>query len=107
MYNDSVNRNEPAKSDVLSFNTVLDAWSKSASPEAPQRAEQILFRMLKHFESGELDTKKPNDVWYMTVINCWVKSRQQGAAERAEALLEEMHDDFVHGNESVIIIHID
>ena len=74
-----------------SFNTVLDAWSKSASPEATQRAEQILSRMHQHFESGEVDTK-PSVVSYAIVITCLAKSRPQEAADRAEAILRDMQD---------------
>ena len=63
MYDDFGHGNESVKPDaVRSFDTVLDAWSKSASPEAleQRRDEHILSRrMLEHIESGELhDTEE-------------------------------------------------
>jgi pentatricopeptide repeat protein len=86
LYNAFVNGDESVKSDVRSFNTLLDAWSKSGSSTAPRRAEQILSRMLKHLESGVLDTK-PDFFSYTPFIKCWAKSRQQEGVEREESVL--------------------
>ena len=79
MYIDFVNGDESAKANIRSFAIVF------------QRAE-----LLKHFESGELDTM-PNVVSYTTVINCWAKARKQGGTERAESILCAMLKHFDSG----------
>jgi pentatricopeptide repeat protein len=90
----------PTKPTIYENSMVLNAWSKSQSPEAPQRAEKILAATWKKFQSGEMYTK-PNAVSYNNVINCWAKSRQQGSADRAEAILREMQERYKAGDKEL------
>ena len=52
------------------YNVVLDAWSKSRDPGAPERAETILNEMFKHHNKKV----KPNVKSYNAVMNAYVDS---------------------------------
>jgi pentatricopeptide repeat protein len=92
MCKDFANGNRNAKPDVVAYTTVLSAWSRSQSRNAPERAEAILSRMWELYKSntGGGQPVKPNVVSYTGVIDCWAKSAKKHGAQRAEALLREM-----------------
>jgi len=74
--------------DIMAYNSVLDAWSKSRAAGAPQRAEAIL----NHLET--LAAKKPSlkldKRTYSTVINAYAKSSEFKKAHNAVAILNRM-----------------
>jgi hypothetical protein len=72
--------NDSAKQEVISFNTVLDAWSKSSMP---QWAEAILEHMGQLHSSRALNTK-PTIFSFNLVINCWAKSGRKDAPDVAQ-----------------------
>jgi hypothetical protein len=81
--------------DVLSFNIVLNAWSKALN--AP-RAEALLGRMVHMHGKGILPFG-PNEVSYSTVADAWKRMPGDNAeynveeAERVLDLMHEMEDD--------------
>ena len=80
--------------DVLSFNIVLNAWSKALN--AP-RAEALLGRMAHMHEKGILPFG-PNEVSYSTVADAWKRMPGDDAENNVEEvrvldLMHEMEDD--------------
>lgn len=63
-----------------SYSHVLLAWSKSKSPLAAKRADDILLHM-ERFTNFE-----PNSECILRVIECWGKSKRNGAEIRVENL---------------------
>jgi pentatricopeptide repeat protein len=100
MIEDSLNGNESARPNVISFSVVLNAWSKCRSNDAPERAEAILSRMRELYQKdGDKWDTKPNAVSYTSVMDCWAKSRLPAAPERAEAWLRATQERFLQGEE--------
>lgn len=62
--------NQHVKITTETYNVVLDAWSKSRDPGAPERAETILNEMFKHHNKKV----KPNVKSYNAVMNAYVDS---------------------------------
>jgi Pentatricopeptide repeat domain/PPR repeat len=83
--------------DQISFTTVIDAWSKSDRPEAPDRAEDILV-LLRQFSGFSFQqTARPNAITLTAVMNCWAKSSRNEAPDRAEMILRQMLRSFAAG----------
>eukprot|EP00978_Attheya_sp_CCMP212_P031796 scaffold121532_cov61-Attheya_sp.AAC.1 len=83
---------------VVTFTSVIDAWSKSKSRDAPQRAEALKDEMIYMYESGAYPDVKPSRVTYNALINTWAKSQERGAAQNAERVLNEMIERFDAGD---------
>ena len=99
-FDHSVNGNEAAKPTVISFSTVLDAWSKCKSKHSPQRAEKMLLKMWKLYESGKLDDP-PSNFCYNCTITTWANSKDLNASQKAVALLREMQERWENGEEGL------
>jgi pentatricopeptide repeat protein len=100
MYSDYLDGNDSAKLDVISFSIVLDAWSKSGSPESPHRAEAIIERMAQLHGSGALNAK-PNNISYNSVINCWAKLGRTDAPDAVLKLLRYIKQQYRSGDKSL------
>jgi hypothetical protein len=76
--------------DVISYSHVLLAWSKSKSPLAAKRADDILQRMetYTNFE--------PNSECILHVTECWSKSKRLGAEFRIEELFTILKQQLTH-----------
>ena len=74
---------------TISYNTVLNALTKSKDRDAPLRAEALLNRMQEEYEAGNRNVR-PNSISFSCLLNCWARSSQEGAAEHAEAILTRM-----------------
>lgn len=70
MVGDFLNANGSAKPDVRIFNSVISVWSKTKSPHAPERAQEILNRMHILYNEGVLEFK-PNSYAYSLVLKSW------------------------------------
>ena len=82
------------KPDIITMNSLINAWSKSPAPDAAQRAQNIL----EYMETCNDDTLKPNDVSYTSVIVGWTNSDDPRAAFNAEVLLHKMEYLASHGH---------
>lgn len=77
--------------DLLSYNTVLDAFSREGDPT---RAERLLERMLK---KGN-DSVRPNAHSYTAVLTAWSRSNDKAmAARRAEDLFDDIERRYAAG----------
>lgn len=55
---------------TICHNIVIKAWGRSKDPDAVQRAEAILARLEKNWNSNKDDILKPDVTTYSSVINC-------------------------------------
>lgn len=78
------------------YDWVLEAWSKSGSPSAANKADQV-FQKLKNLNQTQSDDSIFSTQLYSNVILAWSKSTEPGSAERAHALLLEMIEKFKQG----------
>ena len=84
--------NDEVKPDVVTFNSVINAWSKSGEKDAPIRAEALLQRMKDLAElTGDADVM-PDVVSFNSAIDAWAKSGDTIAPHRAEQILQRMQD---------------
>jgi len=97
---DKMARSGKVQFNTISYNTVLNALSKSNDKDAPYRAEALLKRMQQEYEAGNEDVK-PNTISFSSLLNIWAKSDWDFAAERAEAILTRMEDLAAHGSSHV------
>jgi pentatricopeptide repeat protein len=79
--------------DVVSYNTVILAWSNAGEPK---RAEALLEEMfhawVQDTKEGHADSIRPDRVTFNTVISAWARSNDPDAAERAQSILRRMYD---------------
>lgn len=79
---------------TLSFNTVLNAWSKTLDPKAVEMAEKI-FNDMVHWDGDEV---KPDVLTFSTLLDVYAKSESPGSVERAEEIFEMMDELGVQRN---------
>ena len=86
--------------DVITFNTVLDAISKSREKGAATRAEAILNKMQSMYEEGAKEIQ-PDTFSFASVLNAYANSDEPGAAEKCEDILKHMQLLYENGNHRV------
>lgn len=78
------------KADIITYNSVLSAWSKSSGHiNAAVEAEKILQELIVTSKSNP-DAPQPNTISYNTVLHAWSQSPQDIAVQRASNMLEYM-----------------
>jgi hypothetical protein len=89
------------KPDLISFNTVLNAWSRFVpyDQDAPRKAEELLNFMKELHDKGSLKNCEPDAYSYTTLINAWAKSSGQDKTSHALRILRVMVDKYNAGNE--------
>jgi len=88
------------KPDLISYNTVINAWSRSKDPDGPNRAEAILNHMEKQYKNG-LSSIQPDVVSYTSCIAGWARSKTDitpDKAIRAQRILDRMDEAYKAGN---------
>jgi hypothetical protein len=71
--------------DVYTYQSLIQAWSKTTMPGSPQRAERILRYM---DEASDTNKKlRPNAYCFTTVIHAWARSSETQRARSAYNLL--------------------
>jgi pentatricopeptide repeat protein len=82
----------PIRPDSFSFNTVIQQWARSRTPEGGRRAEHVLDRMLKFHYDGNADVR-PDERSFAYIIYHYTKGAgrmQPDAPDRALKLLRKM-----------------
>ncbi len=74
---------------TVSFNTLINAWSKSPDPSAPENAEK-LFKEMANWGSDEV---KPDVLTFSTLLDTYSRCNQRYSVKRAEELFD-MMDSF-------------
>jgi len=72
---------------VVCYNTVLHGWSNANNPE---RAEEVLCRMVERNERYPLVAPAPNVASFNLTALAWARSGRQDAGRKAQDLLEAM-----------------
>lgn len=90
--------NSNVKPNLISFTSVMNAWSRISSKdiEAAERAQGI-FRLLCDLGYGD-ESFKPNSFAYHTVMNAWANSSLPDSPEMASRLLNQMLDRYEAGD---------
>lgn len=70
--------------DLGAYNTVMDAWSKSRVPEAPDAAERLLKRMMDD------ESVEPNTNSFNLLIDAWANSDKQNSLDKAIQIYRHM-----------------
>lgn len=83
---------EDCKPDVYTYQSLIQAWSRTSLPGAPQKAEQILSFMDEEASSGKKNCQRlaPNAYCFTTVIHSWARSSEKNRARHAYQLLNVM-----------------
>jgi pentatricopeptide repeat protein len=90
-----------ARPDVVSYGSLLLAYSRHGNAETVWKAEALLQEMKERYLAGD-DHLKPNRVCYNSLIDCWAKSgRGTFGARKAEELLQEMQAQWENGDASM------
>lgn len=90
--------------DIVTYNTVLSAWSHCGNENAAPQAEKIVKEMQREQEEYKLKQYNstlasaasgrppvvPNTVSYNTILDAWSKSQMAFAASRAQKVLDYM-----------------
>ena len=76
--------------DLVTFNTVLNAWALSGTRCCGRKAEKYLDQMWELYNAGDNNNVKPNYMSYNTVINAISKSQNSAKAQRALRMLRRM-----------------
>ena len=78
--------------DIITYNTVISAWSRSGDKNAAPRAEKIVKDLMMEQENQDASTTSivANTITFNTVLSAWSKSKLAGATDRAEKLLQYM-----------------
>jgi len=82
----------PVRPDSFSFNTVIQQWARSRTPEGGRRAEYVLERMLKFHYNGNSDVR-PDERSFAYIIFHYCKGAGRSAPDapdRALALIRKM-----------------
>ena len=74
----------------VSYTSVVVGWTNSEDPDAAIKAEKILWRMERLYQSGR-ELVKPNVITFSAVINAYSK---RGDAKKAERLLQKMQQNY-------------
>jgi pentatricopeptide repeat protein len=74
---------------VRTYSAILNHWSKAGTPEAAERAEQILMHM-KQLAKTKNPGLKPGVFSFNIAMNAWAKSGHSESGQRMWRLYEEM-----------------
>ena len=59
---------------TITFNSVIDAWSKSRAQDAAARSEEVLYRMQELYKKGYGDAR-PDTLSFTSVLHAHANSR--------------------------------
>jgi hypothetical protein len=97
--NESLSEKEaPPAPNTISYNTVLDAWSRSELPGAAQRAQKVLEYMLQRAAIKDDDDEDdiciiaPDVISFTSVLNAWAKSKEPNKGLEARKLLDTLEN---------------
>jgi pentatricopeptide repeat protein len=99
-----VKRMYNVKPSMITYATAIAAIGNSLQPDAPQMAEDVLKRMQKLHESGDIANLKPGTAIYNAVIYALSQapvSNRLKYAQRAEQILDEMSQRAQRGEPDV------
>lgn len=89
------------RADVISFNSAINAWSKSGKDNGAQRAQALLDQLLEEpWDEGGI---MPNSISFSTVMQAWGKSSDQECGSKTEKIFEKLGALYHHtGNDDFL-----
>ena len=84
------------KPDTISYNIVIDAYSKSSDIRAVKQTRRLLTTMQDLYMNGD-DLVKPDSFSYSTVIDTMCTRLKNRATQEAESIVEQMEELSKHG----------
>jgi len=99
--------NLPIRPDSFSFNTVIQQWARSRTPEGGRRAEYVLDRMLKFHHAGNADVR-PDERSFAYIIYHYTKGAGRmdpKSPDRALKLLRKMIGMYRQGYKELLPSH--
>lgn len=76
--------------DVVTYTSIMDAYARSQNPD---RAEQVLFRLLEGTGNGNVNGQAGvSSVTCDTILNAWAQQGTHESAERAETILYRLEE---------------
>jgi len=75
--------------DIATWNTLINVYTKSGDPAAPEKAERVLRKVESSYLNGTYD-RRPQALTYSAVIQAWAKSCRPEAAKRARGIIDAM-----------------
>ena len=99
--------NLPVRPDAFSFNTVIQQWARSRSPDGGRRAEYILDRMLKFHYDGNADVR-PDERSFAYIIYHYTKGAGRTnpkSPDRALKLLQKMIGMYKQGYSELLPVY--
>jgi len=80
---------EDCQPDVYTYQSLIQAWSRTTMPGSPHKAERILRSMDNESSSGKSNSQRlaPNAYCFTTVIHSWARSSEKNRARHAYQLL--------------------
>lgn len=81
--------------DIISYNTVADAWARSGVDDAGSKAEAVLRQIIELEKvKGRRNKILPNVRTYCCVIDAWSRSTHPASAQRADRILAELESKY-------------
>ena len=81
---------ESLRPTTISYNAVINSWSKCADPVSPYKAEELLKEMIHGWRVLGDDAVKPDVVSFTSCIDAWAKSGNEDSTTKALSLLHLM-----------------
>lgn len=83
--------------DAVAYTALLQAFSRSKSPDAIDKANKWFVEMETRYAEGNFDLK-PNKITYTALINCWRTSGRPDSGEQAQKVLELAEQRYQEGD---------
>jgi pentatricopeptide repeat protein len=80
---------------LTSYNIIMDAWSKSRVPEAPDATERLIKRMM---EDEEIE---PDTTSFNLLLDAWANSNRENSLEKVTQIYKHMENLHEEGNTHV------
>jgi pentatricopeptide repeat protein len=77
------------KPDILSYNAVLNAWSRSGRLDAATQAQALFDELVKKYQSG-YGKMKPDQHTFTALITAWGRSKRKDGASKAQAVFDDL-----------------
>uniref|UniRef100_A0A7R9ZTR2 Pentacotripeptide-repeat region of PRORP domain-containing protein n=1 Tax=Pseudo-nitzschia arenysensis TaxID=697910 RepID=A0A7R9ZTR2_9STRA len=90
--------NPSAKPNTFTYTAALEAQANSGLEGSPEKAEELLVKMIHKYQSGDPDVL-PNARCFNAAISAYAKSAQPGAAQQAEILFDRLDGLYMSGLE--------
>ena len=86
----------------ITYVTLIDGLVRQNAPNAAQRAQETVDRMVKLYAKGsDLDFVRPSRIVFNSLINAWSRCSEPRSAQKAEQILKWMETQYQAGDKYV------